>query len=83
MSKQTFTNLQEKGKYLWDLIRKNKKNIIHSNLSVSNKFLAIIEILNNELFEKMQAKQGFENSSMITTALRIAKTDGIKGFYRF
>ena len=37
----------------------------------------------NELFEKMQAKQGFENSSMITTALRIAKTDGIKGFYRF
>jgi len=46
MSKQTFTNLQEKGKYLWDLVRKNKKNIIHSNLSVSNKFLAIIEILN-------------------------------------
>jgi hypothetical protein len=43
----------------------------------------IIEILNNELFEKMQAKQGFENSSMIATALRIAKTDGIKGFYRF
>jgi hypothetical protein len=31
----------------------------------------------------MQAKKGFENSSMITTAFRIAKTDGIKGFYRY
>jgi hypothetical protein len=31
----------------------------------------------------MQAKKGYEDSSMITTALRIAKTDGIKGFYRF
>ena len=31
----------------------------------------------------MQAKQGFENLGMLTTAMRIAKADGFKGFYRY
>jgi hypothetical protein len=34
---------------LWDLIRRNKKTIINSNNIINNKFLAIIEILNNNV----------------------------------
>lgn len=30
----------------------------------------------------MQAEKGFENKNMFNTALKIVKTDGIKGFYR-
>lgn len=32
---------------------------------------------------KMQAQKGFEGSNLVKTLVKIMKTDGIKGFYRY